>query len=110
MSQSKDIQLNNAPKSESSHNNNNSVDKKKTNGPQSKADSKAQKSSKKDDSYKSRCQRVIRTRPHLFIIFVVSVVGFGYHFNLALHQYWDYKTTGNLGILFGIILGILHAQ
>lgn len=42
---------------------------------------------------KSRWQRIMRTRPHLFLIFVVSIVGFCYHFNIALNQYWEYKTT-----------------
>ena len=49
--------------------------------------------SDEEDSYKSRCKRFIRTRPHLFIIFLVSVTGFCYHFNIALTQYWEYKTT-----------------
>lgn len=51
------------------------------------------KSSPKKDSYKSRIQRAMRTRPHLFLIFIISIMGFCYHFHLALNQYWDYKTT-----------------
>nr|XP_027202652.1 uncharacterized protein LOC113796554 [Dermatophagoides pteronyssinus] len=44
-------------------------------------------------SFKRKWKRFIRTRPHLFIIFIISVIGFCYHFNIALNQYWDYKTT-----------------
>ena len=44
---------------------------------------------------KRRCSRACRTKPHLFLIFVISVAGFCYHFNLTLRQYWSYKTTSN---------------
>jgi len=47
----------------------------------------------KKGTFKRRLRRVIRTRPHLFIIFVISIIGFCYHFNIALRQYWDYKTN-----------------
>jgi hypothetical protein len=50
-------------------------------------------SDSKKGTFKRRLRRVIKTRPHLFIIFVISIIGFCYHFNIALRQYWDYKTT-----------------
>lgn len=60
---------------------------------QKEKEAEAGKRPPKKDGYKSRCQRVIRTRPHLFLIFIISIMGFCYHFHLALNQYWDYKTT-----------------
>ena len=46
-----------------------------------------------EPQWRRRVRRVCKTRPHLFIIFVISIVGFCYHFHLALKNYWDYKTT-----------------
>lgn len=86
--------LDNLSKDES---NNNAVDnadeKKSTKESAKKPTKKADDKKENDDGYKSRCHRLITTRPHIFLLFVVSVVGFCYHFNIALHQYWDYKTT-----------------
>lgn len=48
---------------------------------------------KEKGGYWSRLIRAIRTKPHLFIIFFISILGFCYHFNIALAQYWEYKTT-----------------
>lgn len=42
---------------------------------------------------KARCQRACMAKPHLFLIFILSVLGFCYHFNIALVQYWSYTTT-----------------
>lgn len=42
---------------------------------------------------KARCQRACMAKPHLFLIFILSVLGFCYHFNIALVQYWAYSTT-----------------
>lgn len=48
---------------------------------------------KKRGTFKKRLRRVIKTRPHLFVIFVISIIGFCYHFNIALRGYLEYKTT-----------------
>lgn len=42
---------------------------------------------------KARCQKACMAKPHLFLIFILSVLGFCYHFNIALVQYWSYSTT-----------------
>lgn len=52
-----------------------------------------EKAKNSEDTYWSRFKKAIRTKPHLFIIFFISIIGFCYHFNIALAQYWDYKTT-----------------
>lgn len=42
----------------------------------------------------NRCKRLCKSvQPHLLIIFIISVIGFAYHFNIALNQYLEYKTT-----------------
>ncbi|CAG2163910.1 unnamed protein product [Oppiella nova] len=43
--------------------------------------------------WRRRLRRVARVKPHLVLIFIISIVGFAYHFHLSLSQYWDYKTT-----------------
>ncbi|KAH7644407.1 uncharacterized protein LOC124493320 [Dermatophagoides farinae] len=79
---------------DNNNNNNNDTDinKKNVTLPE-KSESPPTTKTNKDGALKRKWKRVLRTRPHLFIIFIISVIGFCYHFNIALNQYWDYKTT-----------------
>ncbi|XP_054160159.1 uncharacterized protein LOC128958341 isoform X1 [Oppia nitens] len=59
-------------------------------------ENKAAKSAS-SSSYRRGLRRVCRVKPHLVIIFLISLIGFCYHFYLAFNQFLEFKTNVSFG-------------